>query len=164
MVFLDSTRYHLLTYLIYVLRRQCPQYLSASILHGCTFASLDDIFYFDRGRYLQCRKNLQDRYWFSKLNNSRQYMNWRPTFCIHMGTIIHSIVHWHYFRGWRGLVAIILPSIRRRLWSLDSNEFLLSKSLRHYIVETFLASLTSTRLRKNPLFEVIYHFTARLAR
>jgi hypothetical protein len=53
------------------------------------------------------------------------------------------------------LVVIILPSIRRRFWSLDSNEFL-SKSLRITSQETFLAPpLHSKRLAKNPLFEAI---------
>jgi hypothetical protein len=39
--------------------------------------------------------------------------------------------------------------------TLDSNEFL-SKSLRHYVAETFLASqLHSKRVSKNPFFEAI---------
>jgi hypothetical protein len=41
-------------------------------------------------------------------------------------------------------------------------KWILSKSLQPNIAETFFGySLHSKRLAKNPLFEVIYHFTAR---
>jgi hypothetical protein len=48
---------------------------------------------------------------------------------------------------------MILLIINLKFQTLDSNEFL-SKSLRHYIAETFLA-LHSSKSAKNPFFEVI---------
>jgi hypothetical protein len=60
----------------------------------------------------------------------------------------------------------IFPDLKdgtvRILASLDSNKFL-SKALQCYITETYLVSLSFCRLTKNPLFEAIYHFTARHA-
>ena len=44
MVFLDSTDYHLIAYLIYALRIPSPQNHSASQLHYCSIVSLGDIY------------------------------------------------------------------------------------------------------------------------
>jgi hypothetical protein len=48
----------------------------------------------------------------------------------------------------------LFPIMNDEVMDIGFKKFL-SKSLRHYVAETFLASLTFTRLAKNPLFEVI---------